>query len=434
MAANNPAVTLTAFEGVAKRIHGKVQDLEPTNDKKFTKRFKLDKDNLVGKEYYEPVFLTGEHGFTATGNSGDQTTLNGAEVTTSKPASVNPYNYWYQTRAVIDSLARIAQEGEKSFVSAVTKMMTKTKLGMDKRMELVHLYGTYPLATLSSATDASTTSVMTITAASWAPRTWLGMRNAKIDAYNGSTKLNTTSDLNITVVNPKDRKITVTGAAADIDAIVAVGTSGSGVTLYLKGLYGNTGAGVRDICKLSTGSLFGISADTYNDYWCATQVTWDSSTTPFTWTILNDGVEEAAGRGLERDLVAAVPYAVFTTLSASIDALRMFDESASVSKVELGHKQDAITYQSLVGKITVEPSGFIPSGEVWCYPQMNDGDDALKIIGSQAPTFTAPGGGEEMAYMVTGANGAMTNAMEWAMFTCQSLFTTCPRDFIYFGG
>jgi hypothetical protein len=216
---------------------------------------------------------------------------------------------------------------------------------------------------------------------------------------------------------------------------MAVGTNGSGATLYLKGFKGNVGTGVRDICKLSTGTFEGISADTYNDVWCATQKTWtgfsgQNANEPFTWTILAQGVEEAVGRGLSRDLIAQVPLNVWTTLNSSLDALRVFDESYSVSKVDMGHKDDAISYYCHGIKITIEPSVYQPYGEVWCYPAMNDGDDALKIVGSSPVTFDTPSG-KEMVYQVQGTNG--TNMVEWCAFTCQTVFTSSPRDFIFFG-
>ena len=99
--ATNPNATLDTANGMAKDINGTLQSLVPDKNNKFTRRFKLDKDKLCGALYKEPVFLTGEHGATATGNGGTKQELNGSEVATTKEASINPHNLWMQTSVVI---------------------------------------------------------------------------------------------------------------------------------------------------------------------------------------------------------------------------------------------------------------------------------------------------------------------------------------------
>jgi hypothetical protein len=430
MANTNPAATISTAAGVAKRVHGQLQDLIPEGRNKLTRRVKFDKDNIVGSEFYEPVFLTGEHGATFTGNTGAAADLNGAEVAESKPASLNPGSIWFETQAVIDSLARMRERGDQAFANYVTKMMVNTRKGLDKRVEIVHNLGTSSLGTVSAATDAVTTTVITITAATWAPHIWLGMKNCHFDIYNGSTQINTNADFKCTKVDPKNHKITMEGNSADIDALVAVGTNGSGCEIYLLGYYGNTGPGLKQVCQLRSGqTLYGISSTDYNDVWAATQVVWDVTTTPeFTWELLQDGLEEAVGRGLERDIIAQVPYNVWTSLNSSLDALRVFDSSYKVSSVDMGHAEDAITYHSLGIKVTIEPSGFSMGGEILCYPNPTMDKDSVKIVGSQPITFDMPGTGKEMVYLVPS-----TNRCAWQAYTCQGFYTTAPRDFLYFG-
>lgn len=424
--ATNPAATLATASGIARRVQGDVQQLDPKKNIKLTKRVKYDTKNQVGAEYVEPVWLTGEHGATFAGNSGGEVDLNGAEVAESKNALLNPSSLYFQSRAVIDLLSRAVSMGERAAESYVSALMRNTKRGIEKRVEIKNTYGTLPIGTLSSATDLSTSSVFTLTAATWAPHIWLGMRNCPIDAYNGATQLNTNADLVITKVDPKNHQLTVSGNATDIDAVMAVGTNGSGTTLYLKSQYGNTGTGLKGIAKLASGDTYlGISCTTYNDVWSATQVTWDvSSTADFTWQDLQNGVEEAAGRGLENDLVVQVPFNVWTRLNSSLDALRAFDSSYKVSSVDMGHAEDAITYNSLGIKLKIEPSGFIMGGDIICYPDSPD----FRRIGSSDVTFNVPGQGDDMFMRVIG-----TNTCEWMAFTNQDPWSTAPRDFIYFG-
>ena len=425
MAQTNSAATITTANGVAKPVFGKLQDLIPSNREQFIRRVKMDKDNLVGAEYKEPVFLTGEHGATWTGNGGAGATLNGAEVAISAPASVNPYSMWFQTRVVIDSAARMLAEGKASFANYVTLSAKNTRKAVDKRLEIMHLNG--KIGVTSAASESSSTVALLTLADGWSPHAWLGLLNCHVNIYDGATLLNNAADCVVTKVDPKNKQVTVSCSdTGDIDDIVA---AGAGSDIYFLTQKGNQGSSLRDVCLLSSGdTIFGIASATYNDVWAATQVTWNG-TDEFTWELLQNGVEEAVSRGLERDLNVFVPFPVWTSLNSSIDALRVFDSSASVSKVDMGHDEDAISYRSLGIKLNIIPSGYVFDKEVLCFPNPTMDQDSLKLVGSTPGSFQNPLKGEgEMVYHVQG-----TNMMEWCYFTNQSLFTTAPRDFIYFG-
>lgn len=425
MAQTNSAATITTANGVAKRVFGKLQDLIPGNREQFIRRVKLDKDNLVGAEYQEPVFLTGEHGATWTGNGGAGATLNGAEVAISAPATINPYSMWFQARVVIDSAARMLAAGEASFANYITVQAKNTRKAVDKRLEIMHVNSKIGIASSGSGT---TTLLMSFGGAGgqWSPHAWLGLRNCHVNAYTtAGVLLNTDADLVVTKVDPKNKQITFTADASDGTAIAAA----TNPEFYFLTQFGNQGVSLRDICTLSSGdTLFGIASATYNDVWAATQVTWNG-TDEFTWELLQNGIEEAVGRGLERDLNVFVPFPVWTSLNSSIDALRVFDSSASVSKIDMGHDEDAISYRSLGVKMKIIPSGYVFEKEVLCFADPTMDTDSLKLVGSTPGSFQNPLKGEgEMVYHVQG-----TNMMEWCYFTNQSLFTTAPRDFVYFG-
>lgn len=427
MAQTNSAATITTANGIAKRVFGQLQDLLPSDKEKFIRRVKFDKDNIVGAEYQEPVFVTGEHGATWTGNAGAGANLNGAEVAVSVPATVNPYSLWFQTRTVIDSAARMLSKSEQAFANYVTVSAKNTRKAVDKRLEIMHVNGKIGVTSAASKPGANT--VLLTLATGWAPHAVLGLRNCHINAYDGASLLNTAADLVVTKVDPKNKQLTctcTTDGAGGIDTVVAAGAD---TDLYFLSQYGNQGSSLRDICLLSSGdTLYSIASATYNDVWAATQVTWNG-TDEFTWELMQNGIEEAVSRGLERDLNMLAPFPVWTSLNSSIDALRVFDSSAKVSSVDMGHDEDAITYRSLGIKIKVIPSGYVFDKEVLCFPDPNMDKDCVKIVGTTPGSFQNPLQGEgEMVYHVQG-----TNQMEWCYFTNQSLFTTAPRDFVYFG-
>ncbi len=253
------------------------------------------------------------------------------------------------------------------------------------------------------------------------------MRNCPIAAYNGSTLLNDVQDLVITKVDPKNHQLTVSGESTDIDALVAAGTS---AVLYLKSQYGNTGLGVRAISRLRSGdSYLGITCATYADVFCATQSVFDIATTAeFTWQNIQDGLEEAIGRGLERDLVVEVPPKIWATLNGSLDALRVFDSGYSVKSVDMGHDEDAIKYHSMGIDMKVEMSTFMFNGEVIAFPDPAADPGCVTRVGNSDLTFNVPGQGDDMFQRIVG-----TNVCEWMAYCCDDVHTVNVRDFIYWG-
>jgi hypothetical protein len=426
----NAAATVSTANGIAKRVHGKVVDLEPKKALKFVRDVDFDGSSMLGSEYVEQVWLTGEHGFTYAGSSGAKVTLNSSEVAESQLASLTPSALHFRSEVVIELLSRASQAGEKAFEGYMAALMRNAKRAFDKRIEFTTGYGGQSIGTLTSATDAGTTSVFTITLKTYMPGPWIGSRNCAIDAYNGATKLNTNADLNVTKHDPSTRQVTVTGNATDIDTIMAVGTNGSGVELYFKGQYGNEGTGIRGIANLSSGTYLGISADNYKDVWNATQVTtWDADTDDFTWDTLQEGIEEAVGRGCEGDLCVMVPNPVWTTLNSSLDALRVLDSSFQVNKAEMGRGIDSIAYHSLNGKCLIKPSNFVKYGDVIAYPDPGEDEEKVRRIGSTNTTFNVPGRGTEMFKIKED-----TNTVEYRAFSDQSPWSCHPRDFILFSG
>lgn len=421
--------TIESADGLAKRVHGKVQKILPDKNLKFTNRVKFDKERGGGSEYTELVWLTREQGYTAGGTSGMRRNLNEPKAARSKLAKLTPASVHGRHEVVIELLAQAERQGEKAFESIITAMLRNAKSSMEMRQEVKHLYGGSPVATVTSATDAGTTSVLTITLGSWAPHVWLGSKDMELDAYDGSTLLNTNAALEVSSVGMSITAptITVTGNAADIDAIVAAGAD---TDLYFRGYYGLDGTGLRTICGLtsSSGSYLDISCSDFADVWNATQVTWDHTTTEFTWDLLNQGMEAAVNRGAQGDFIAQVPFNVWRQLCGSLDALRALDSSYSASKQVGGHELTALSYHVVSGgTVTIEPSGFQKYGEVMVYPDPSNDGDGFARIGTSAPTFEVPGVNDRLIQKVHG-----TNAVEYGMFACDGLWLPAPRNCVLF--
>lgn len=388
-----------------------------------------DKETVLGADFNEEVWLSGEHGFTYGGTAGSELTLNAPSVAKSELASASPESIHFRSRTTIELMSRAKAKSEASFENYIKRLMINSRKAFDQRLEARLIHGGGQLGTVSTGdAGTSTTWAPTISAATWAPWLWIGKANCSCDAYNGSSKLNTNADLVVTSVNPKTRVISFSGNSTDITAIKAVGTNGSTVTLYYKGSYSTTAIGIKTLAKATSSTTsYGIAATNYPDFWAATQVTWDVSADDFTWPILQNGLEESFGRGSAGNRVALVPPNVWKTLNSSLDALRAFDSSYSISTTNMGRELDSITYRSLGFKVKVVCSGSVMGGDVLVMPDPASDDD-FRRIGSSPVSFELPDKGGEMFVQIYG-----TNLVEHGAFSDQVLWEPKVRDFLYFG-
>jgi len=436
MASVNPVATLDTMNGAAKTVYGKVHTLPPRRGLKLINKVKYDTENTLGNEFSDMVWLTGENGFTAGGTGSSEITLNEPETALSEPTSLQANSIHLRSAVTIETMSRIASKGgAESMEPAVESLLRNQRSAFQRRLEWTMRGGGTPLATMDASSAVTTTLTAVIDRDSWCAGPWIGSKNMSIDAYNSTTKLNTRADLKVSTINvatsDTTRTVVLTGNADDITAILAVGTNGSGVNLYYKGWFGNDGTGLRGVANLSTGSYLGISADTYPDVWNGSQITWspqyNSGGTEFTWKLLQKGLEQAADRGLEGDVCVEVPNHVWTTLNSSLDALRTFDSSFSVSKVEMGHDQDAITYHAISGKAAVYPTRYINDGDVLAYPNPADEADSFVTasrMGSSDIVTNFPG--EESGRMFKLRENK--NSVEYRAFSDQSFYLPAPRQ------
>ncbi len=412
------AATITTANGMAKDVFGKLKDVLPSSGLKFTKDVKFDGDRKLGEQLSEVVWLTLEHGFTYNGTGGSKVTLNDPEVAESKEANIEGNEIIFRTEIVYKLLQQTVAAGDKAFKSYWSQALVNVKKSFNKRLEITMLWGGTSLGQLgAAATDGGTTSVMTISDATWAPSIWVGMKNAFVDAYDGSDKLNDLADLQITSVDIKNRALTVSGNATDIDAIVAAGTD---VELYFKGSKGNEGTGLQQIANLTTGSYLGISGSDYPDLWNGTQVDVGGQ---LDWDQIQNGLEEAAGRGCEMPLKLMVSNAGWSNLNSDLAALRAIDSSYKVSETEMG--TESIKFHAVTGPIEIVPSGYMKEGEAVAYPSPSEADIAR--IGTSDVTFDpSTRDGTEGMFRHTDNS----NTVEIRAWSDQSLYTTHVRDMI----
>src|SRR5690606_36099391 len=118
----------------------------------------------------------------------------------------------------------------------------------------------------SSVNTDTTHTVITMTAASWAPGIWAGSENAVIQVYksadNALVSSGADSYFTINSVSYANKTLTVSGTTTGIDALdTALASTATGY-IHWKGAKGKEPVGLDKIIS-NSGELFGIDAAVY---------------------------------------------------------------------------------------------------------------------------------------------------------------------------
>jgi hypothetical protein len=393
----------------------KLGQLIPDGVKLLNKVEFLSKDKQPGNLYHQPVILGMEHGVTFATSDDDAFSLNAPVAGVIKDAQVrgNPV----VLRSVLGYVAasRALQGGQKSFMDATKYLVANMIRSIAKKLEIEMLYGAVGYATVASQASA----VITITTAEWAPGIWAGAEGMPIDFIandNGATLCSAP----IASVDMDARTITLGTATAGSHG--AIGTElasmgNTGVTIYHKGAYGNEFSGIHKILT-NTGTLFNISASTYN-LWKGNSYAVGGA---LTLSKLEKGIARAIEKGLDQDVTVLVNPRTWTDLMAEQTALRQIDSSYSGKQVEAGHS--SLKFHGLNGVITVEPSIYVKEGYAYALVL-----EEFKRVGSTDVTFKRPGKEGEFFRELESNAG-----FELRCFSDQALFCACPGKMVVFTG
>lgn len=419
MASTNTYNNASTASGWLKQITGEVNDVRP-DGVKFTKQVKFSASKKMGEKYVEPVWLSEEQGFTYdAGTSGTGFDLNDSEAAISQQLQLSGAEIVLTSKVGLAQFSRAVDAGKQSFGNFYKRLLANMASSFKKRVEVVSIYGGTSIGKASSVSAATTTATITMNTTTYAPGIWAGAKNAKLDAYNGATKLNTGGDIKVTSHTPGSAPtIAISGAAADITAI---NSAGSSTEFYYKGAYGNEMTGIYTIAGQTSTTYANISPSTY-DLWQGNAIS--VGTADLTWDRIQDGVESAVGRGLDESIVLYVPLPAWSALNSDLNGLRMLDSSYRKEKNEFG--QESIVYHTLCGMVRVEPSIYIKYGDAFAVPE---DADYLSRIGSTDITFEIPGQGGEYFMVVPGKN-----AVEFRAYTDQALLCRAPSKCIQWSG
>ena len=372
---------------------------------KIQNEIKFSKQDMLGSQYVQPVRLALPGGFTPA--LGDGTAgafdLNDSKAGTQGKALVTGCQLVLRDQMSYEDAAK-SSKGKASFADGTKFFYEGMQKSMRKRIETMMLYGNVGIGKLSAYTSG--TPSITIALADWAPVIWGGLEGTEIDIMSGATST-VRGTVTIVSFDTETRVVTVSGT---------VSGAGANDIVYFKGGYGKEMNGIHKIVT-NTGSLFNISATTYNQ-WKASQL---AITGALSFAAIKKAISKAVGKGLMEDVKLYVNHGGWDDIASDISSLRTLDKS-EVKKVDIGSEE--ICYHSQNGRVEIVSHPMVKEGFAYGLVTSN-----WKRFGSADVAFGVAGFNSEPFFHLTSKAG-----VESRMYTNQAIFSEMPATSFYISG
>lgn len=386
------------------------------------KRIPFSQAERLGDYYNLPVVLSDEHGFSYGGSTASNYTLNSGIAMQLQNATVQGYELTLQSGISYGAVSR--SRGAGGIERAVDLLMERMKAASAKRVEIAMLYGQSltGIGQISAHSGSGGTRTYTISAATFAAGIWAGLENCQLDVLETgsftSGPVNTNAAVVVTSVSVANRTVSVSGNSSDLTAIDSAVSTGANFFFYGAGgqltsnNVSNEMAGI-DYIILNTGTLFNISASTYN-LWQAQS--YDCLSSELSMGKLLSGISLAVGRGLMQDTQVLVAPDSWANLNSDMAAQRVFDESYEPKKGEKG--VNSIVYHYQGGKLEIISHPMVKRGEAFAVPF-----DTIQRVGSTDLTHLGDGPEGQIDYLF---NNSTTNSWTSRMYTDQAIMLESP--------
>lgn len=370
------------------------------------KRCPFSQAELLGDFYHIPVVVADEHGFTYGGATAANYTLNASIAMQLQDAQVTGSELTLTSEASYGAVSRSAKKGDTAVEKLVDLLMERMKSSTAKRVEIAMIYGQSltGIGQISTGTGSGGTRAYVLSNATFAAGIWAGMENCQLDTYQtgafSSGPINTNAPVVVTSVNVGTRTINVSGNSTDLTAIDAQKSTGANFFFYGAGatasVNGMEMVGI-DAIMVNTGTLFNISAATYN-LWASQ--TYDCLSAELSMAKVLSGIALAVGRGLLSDVQVLAAPDSWANLNSDLGGQRFFDESYDSKKAEKGSSN--IVYHGQNGRIEIISHPMIKRGEAFVLPL-----DLIQRVGSADISFRGEGpmGQEDYFFQNTSTNG-----------------------------
>lgn len=373
----------------------------------------ISKEKQIGDKYHQPVVVSYSHGVTYGAANAGAYSLNAAVALAMQDAQVDAPQITLRESVGYDAAAKAAK-GRNAFMDTFDLLVETMMESMMKRVEIASWYGGTGIGQVSSSANTNaTTSVVQLSTATWATGIWSGMKNCKINFYDNTATLVSSSTDSIFVISSVDvanRKLTVTGTATGITALDSKASTNAPLDIYFNGAKASEMSGINTIIT-NTGTLFNISASDY-ELWKGN--TYSAASAALTMGKAVAAVAKAVQLGLNEKVCLFVNPATWTNLNSDLAALRRFDGSWRKAKGENG--QENISYYGQNGEIELISHNIIKEGEAFAVPLKR-----IKRLGAQDVSFKTPGREDEIFLHLPDNNG-----YELRNYTDQQIFIETP--------
>jgi len=420
-------VDLSALNGDFKQAYqDKIKDLVP-NYAYILKNTSVEKGmKQLGDRFNAPVKVQSGQGYTYN-SDGTAFALNSARALQMENALVPAFSLLRRDNISYTAISRSA--GKNSFGKAVDITLNDMTEGAGFRLECAYLHGQQGIGNTSSSANVSTTStVLQLTAASWATGIWASALNSQIQLFVVSSGALVSSGADsvfvVSACNFTSYTVTVTGTTTGITALDTAASAP--LVIYFNGAATNSsttwieGVGLMKIAS-NTGSLFSIDAASF-PLWQGN--TYDAGSAPLSFGKLQKAITLAGDKGLMGEkCTVLVPLTTFSDLLTEQAAARRYGDVKS-KKMENG--ADSIEFYSPSGTMEIVPHPLVKRGQAVVYPT-----DSITRIGSSDLTFQLPGTSTDSYLQVPLGDFAGYQVRIWADNT---LFAETPSHMVYISG
>jgi hypothetical protein len=373
----------------------------------------------AGSELKFPILVSREHGFTALGQNGANSSLRAATVAQSRVARVLSYGFMGRTQIDNLSISR-ATGNEQSFIQALEYKIKNLQDSFAVQQEQMLSYGQSGLGVVTasaSVTVGGTTftngisgTKIKINTSDFADSIWIGSEGMPIELY--STNSSNTVALSTTIISYDTDNEWI-----EVESLGGL-TNVLSYVIYRAGFKGNEGPGLLRILQQSASSanIFEVES---SPLWRVNQ--YSAASAYLSYEMVAEAVARAIGRGLAKKLTLHVHPIVFAGLAPDFNTVkatgadfksRVFTSQSEVKKLEHG----------MIGLV------FYVCGvevEVVCNPFVRKGygfgvaDGEFMRAGSSDISYDMPGE-ESGKYFHRLEN---TAALEMRVFADQTLFS-----------
>ncbi len=419
--------TAADLDGLFKVVYGsEIIKLMP-EAAKLVRAISFSQEDRIGKRFDQPVALTFEHGVTYAAPGSGAFALRQPITLKMQDAQVDGFQMILRAQMDYESAAKAVSGGKQAFKKATQVQIENMMESATKRLELSIIYGQSGIgATSSSSNQSSTSTLITLSTATWATGIWAGMENCALNFFKQSdgsaVSSSTDAVFTITKVDVDNKQLTVSGSSSGISTLDTAISNGA-CDIYFDTARNIASpytaqemVGIDQIVQ-NTGTLFNISASTYN-LWKGN--TYSVGSAALTLGKIMQGLSRPVGRGLDEKVTIYLNDKTWANVASDQAALRKYDATYNDDKAKNGFR--SITFYSQNGEVELQPYNVIKEGEAHAWPLKR-----LKRIGAQDISFSALGTDGKIFRELPDNAG-----FEYRLYCDQSVFCETPAKLLKF--